>query len=89
MSQHNFTKREREVFPLILARYSDQEIADHLGLRVKSITHIVHAIIHDKMGLDGGRGGFFAHMFEELDTVVRDEDRLIEQEKMRRGVVKK
>ena len=37
------TPREREVLDLVLARWHDQEIADHLVISVRTVeTHVAH-----------------------------------------------
>ena len=48
------TRREREILPMLAARWTDQEIADALCISYRTVTtHVSH--IFDKLGINSRR----------------------------------
>ncbi len=48
------SRREREILPLLAARWTDQEIADALCISYRTVTtHVAH--IFDKLGINSRR----------------------------------
>lgn len=73
--------QERRVIALLISGATNQEIAEELCVSKKWASQLVLRVAQNIFNVDGGRAGIFRRLFEELDTIVKEEDTLIEKYK--------